>query len=297
MKLPLVMKEMITWIKGQFSAFVGGLVDLAVMIMLVELGGQHYLQGIILGGLVGAVVNFSINRYWTFKASSGVLSDQAMKFVAMVAGSIILKMSGTYLLTSWVMLDYKLARIITDAFVCFGFNYTLQRLWVFQASKNVKLSILLVLCTAINFNSLKAQESTHEIRANLLYPFADIAAVDYEYYSGSRISFGVSIAINVKQNSIYDYKQAITVFSRFYPGNTTGRGFFIESHLSLMRSHSPVTYTTLFFGPSVGYKHYFGDRIHAESLFGLGIHTKHWKGSELGTMFFPRMGLFLGSRL
>ncbi len=122
--------------KAQVSAFTGGVVDYLVMVAAVEIFHVSYIYGIVIGGIIGAIVNYSINHSWTFKSSaSSVDSSQILKFAFTVIGSISLKSAGTYLFVNWLGLDYKLARIIVDAFVSFGFNYTLQRLWVFKGSQ------------------------------------------------------------------------------------------------------------------------------------------------------------------
>jgi len=118
--------------KAQLSAFVGGLVDYGTMVFLTEMFGFHYVHSIIIGGIIGAIVNFSINRYWTFKKQSKPIIDQLLKFSVVVVGSILFKSLGTFLLTDYVGIDYKISRIIADAIVCFGFNYFMQKKWVFS---------------------------------------------------------------------------------------------------------------------------------------------------------------------
>lgn len=130
-------KEAKAFGKAQVSAFTGGVVDYLLMLVCVELLNTHYVTGIVIGGIVGAVINYSINRYWSF-AGSTVSSKkenaqlQIGKFVFVVIGSILLKSGGTTLLTEVFQIDYKVSRLITDAIVSFGFNYVLQRYWVFQ---------------------------------------------------------------------------------------------------------------------------------------------------------------------
>ncbi|RZK82367.1 MAG: GtrA family protein [Pedobacter sp.] len=123
------------FIKAQLSAFIGGLIDYGVMIFCTELLHIHYTISIGIGGIVGAVFNFTANRYWTFNAanvSKGPVGAQLAKFVFVVAGSIFLKSSGTYLFTNWLGIDYKISRIIVDIIVSLGFNYVLQTYWVFK---------------------------------------------------------------------------------------------------------------------------------------------------------------------
>ena len=121
-----------TFSKAQFSAFTGGMFDYMVMILLTEYGKIFYAKSIIISGLLGAVVNFSLNRYWTFKKRDVSKFRQLRKFIVVVAGSIALKTSGTYLLTELLHLDYRISRLCVDAVVSLAFNYTLQRYWVFK---------------------------------------------------------------------------------------------------------------------------------------------------------------------
>lgn len=102
------------------------------MLVCVELFDTHYVTGIVIGGIIGAVVNYSINRYWSFAGNNEGAQQQIGKFIIVVIGSILLKSGGTTLLTEVLFIDYKVSRLITDAVVSFGFNYVLQRWWVFR---------------------------------------------------------------------------------------------------------------------------------------------------------------------
>ncbi len=118
--------------RSQVAAFVGGLVDYGVMILLTELFGIHYVISIAIGGVVGAVVNYTISRYWAFNSTDEPKKTQIPKYIAVAFGSIVLKSGGTYVFTEFLGIDYKISRIIVDAFVAFGFNFTLQKYWVFK---------------------------------------------------------------------------------------------------------------------------------------------------------------------
>jgi len=127
-------------LKAQTSAFVGGMVDYAIMIGCTEILHIHYTASILISGLIGAVVNFLINRNWTYEAEKTPVHGQVMKFILVVLGSIFLKSGGTYLFTTWFKIDYKISRIITDIIVSLGFNYTLQTYWVFRKGKHLTQS-------------------------------------------------------------------------------------------------------------------------------------------------------------
>ena len=121
-----------TFGKAQFSAFIGGMFDYALMIVLTEYGHLHYTRSIIVSGLFGAVINFSLNRYWTFNNRDVSKRRQLRRFIFVVLGSIALKSSGTYMLTELWHLDYKISRLCIDAVVSLGFNFTLQKYWVYK---------------------------------------------------------------------------------------------------------------------------------------------------------------------
>lgn len=128
-------KAFYTFAKAQLSAFTGGVCDYLIMIGLTELAGMHYTFSIMFGGVFGAVINFSINRYWAFSSgenSKAPLGAQLVRFSLVVTGSIFLKSFGTYLLTSGLTLDYRISRLFVQAIVAYGFNYGLLRYWVFK---------------------------------------------------------------------------------------------------------------------------------------------------------------------
>ena len=130
-KKPSTIQEVQAFSKAQVAAFVGGIVDYGIMVFLTEIFGVHYLYSIIAGGIIGAFANYAINRKWSFK-STGAVNKEILKFGLVALGSIALKSGGTYMLTEYLALDYKVSRLIIDAFVSLGFNYVLHRLWVFK---------------------------------------------------------------------------------------------------------------------------------------------------------------------
>ncbi len=134
---PGVKQSVITFCKAQASAFTGGLFDYGLMIVFTEYGHILYYNSIIMSGLCGAVVNFSLNRYWAFNNRDVSKRKQLQRFIFVVFGSIALKSSGTYLLTEFAHLDYKISRICVDAVVSLGFNFTLQKYWVFRHERRI----------------------------------------------------------------------------------------------------------------------------------------------------------------
>jgi len=136
-----ILNQLFVFAKAQFSAFVGGLTDYAIMVFFTEIFDVHYTLSIAFGGIIGAFINFTLNKLWTFRTDDIPYEDsfqkQLIKFSLVVLNSILLKSTGTYFITTFLGFDYKISRIFTDLFVSIVFNFTLQRFWVFKKSINI----------------------------------------------------------------------------------------------------------------------------------------------------------------
>ena len=136
-------KSVLTFLQAQVAAFLGGITDYGVMILLTEVCKLHFTFSILISGTIGAIINFSINRFWVFKKQSGYsnhLNSQLFKFALVVLGSISLKSLGTLMFQKVFQIDYRIGRLITDLFVSYGFNYPLIKNWVFKV--NEKQSVI-----------------------------------------------------------------------------------------------------------------------------------------------------------
>ena len=138
-KTNILVDKILVFAKAQVSAFIGGITDYAIMVFITEVFHVHYTISIAIGGIIGAVVNFSLNRYWTFPTKElrykNSINKQLLKFVLVVINSILFKSSGTYLVTTFLKIDYKISRVIVDLFVSIAINYNLQKYWVFKSIK------------------------------------------------------------------------------------------------------------------------------------------------------------------
>jgi putative flippase GtrA len=131
-----IFRRLETFARAQFSAFVCGMCDYVIMILLTEFTPIHYTLAIAIACTMGAIMNFSVNKIWTFYSKNSSykfsLTQQLWRFLFVVVSSIGLKMLGTYLLTAYAHIDYKISRLITDIIVSILYNYMLQRYWVFK---------------------------------------------------------------------------------------------------------------------------------------------------------------------
>ena len=141
-KTNTLIEKLFVFAKAQVSAFIGGMTDYGIMVFFTEVFHVHYTISIAIGGVIGAVVNFSLNRRWTFHSKNlpykNSINKQMIKFVLVVINSILLKSSGTYLVTTFLRIDYKISRIIVDLIVSIALNYNLQKYWVFKSVKQIQ---------------------------------------------------------------------------------------------------------------------------------------------------------------
>lgn len=120
------------FLKAQLSAFIGGLSDFGIYTFCYTVLKFTAPFSNVISGSLGAIVNFTINRYWSFDNTETSLGSQLWKFILVVVGSITLKSLGIHLLVDIWHVHFLLSKAIVEIIVSLGFNYTLQRFWVFK---------------------------------------------------------------------------------------------------------------------------------------------------------------------
>ncbi|ERJ61034.1 GtrA family protein [Sphingobacterium paucimobilis] len=120
------------FLKAQLSAFVGGLFDFGIYSFCYKVLMISAPLSNVVSGSLGAVVNFTINRYWSFNNTAVPLASQLWKFAIVVMGSIVLKSTGIHFLVDVWHCHFLLSKGIVEIIVSLGFNFTLQKFWVFK---------------------------------------------------------------------------------------------------------------------------------------------------------------------
>ena len=122
---------MATFLKAQASSLTATSVDYIVTFLLKEWLQWHMLASI-LGTVSGGIVNFTMNRSWVFKAGDKKVESQALKYILVWIGNLVLVTTGVFILTKWGGLDLMVAKIIVSLIVGFFYNYFLQKKFVFK---------------------------------------------------------------------------------------------------------------------------------------------------------------------
>jgi len=123
---------MFTFIKAQAASLTATASDFLMTILLVEVFGCWYVAASATGTLTGGICNFIICRRWVFNAENGPVRWQAMKYVLVWIGNLGLNAGGVFLVTHYVGWSYLISKIFISLAVGAGYNYVLQKKFVFK---------------------------------------------------------------------------------------------------------------------------------------------------------------------
>lgn len=120
------------FIKANVSSLVSSCCDFLITIILKELFDADAFLASIIGTISGGIINFIIGRYWVFKVHHLNIYQQSRRYFMIWAGNLLLNATGVYFLLTYAGLNYILAKLITSITVAVGYNYPLQKKYVFK---------------------------------------------------------------------------------------------------------------------------------------------------------------------
>ncbi len=118
-------------VRTMAAAALATAVDFSLVFTLVSLGHTSAPVATALGCLLGAFVNFSINRLWTFSTSGSKL-PQVGRYGFVSVSSALLNAGGVAVLLLLPAIDYRLAWWLVRGAVFVAWNFPLQRDYVFS---------------------------------------------------------------------------------------------------------------------------------------------------------------------
>ncbi|WP_026768397.1 GtrA family protein [Asinibacterium sp. OR53] len=123
---------MVTFIKAQAASLAATIVDFAVTIILVEVFHCWYLAASVIGTISGGVANFMLGRRWVFKATEKGIPMQAIKYLLVWTGNLVLVSGGVYVVTNYGRINYVLSKILVSIVIGATYNYLMQKRFVFK---------------------------------------------------------------------------------------------------------------------------------------------------------------------
>ncbi len=123
---------MVTFIKAQAASLAATIVDFAVTIILVEVFHCWYLAASVIGTISGGVANFVLGRRWVFKATEKGIPIQAIKYLLVWMGNLVLVSGGVYVVTNYGRINYVLSKMLVSVVIGSTYNYLMQKRFVFK---------------------------------------------------------------------------------------------------------------------------------------------------------------------
>ncbi len=121
-----------TFVRSALASLFTTALDFGTLTGLVELLGIDYVLATWLGTLVGSLSNFTINRVWAFDARDRPGTGQFVRFLLVQAGSSLWHTLGVWVLTRFLGLPYQESKLIISVVAYLGWNYPMNRWYVFR---------------------------------------------------------------------------------------------------------------------------------------------------------------------
>jgi putative flippase GtrA len=119
--------------RHQIASIVTTAIDFLTMTLAVELLGLSPVVATVAGATVGALTNFQLGRRWIYEAHAhDTAASQGVRYAVVSGASCGLNALGEYLLFNKLGLYYLLARAIVAVTVSLGWNFPMQRYFVFS---------------------------------------------------------------------------------------------------------------------------------------------------------------------
>lgn len=123
---------MITFLKANISSSIASFFDYLITIFLVSFFHVDVVIASTTGTLCGGILNFLIGRNWVFESKKRKARDQAVKYGIVWVGNLILNTGGMFLFTKLLKVHFVVSKLFVSLMVGFGYNYTLQKKFVFK---------------------------------------------------------------------------------------------------------------------------------------------------------------------
>jgi len=120
-----------TFIKAQASSIISTFFDFLTTIVCKEFFGVWYVAASFAGTFIGGVTNFALGRRWVFDGRDKKVHAQLIKYLIIWGGNMLLTTFGVFIVTHYCGSSYFISKIIVAIIVGIGYNYMLQKKFVF----------------------------------------------------------------------------------------------------------------------------------------------------------------------
>ncbi|MBB5637877.1 putative flippase GtrA [Pedobacter cryoconitis] len=122
---------MATFVKAQVASLSASIIDFLTTLVCTQVFHVWYVLGSVIGTTAGGMVNFMMGRNWVFGAKERNINHQIFKYIIVWVGNLLLTTAGVYLVTHYLHVNYILSKIIVSCTVGIGYNFLMQKKFVF----------------------------------------------------------------------------------------------------------------------------------------------------------------------
>ncbi|RVU01063.1 GtrA family protein [Mucilaginibacter limnophilus] len=122
---------MATFVKAQASSLISTIIDFTTTIVCNHFFHLWYVYSNFTGTVAGGVTNFALGRFWVFDAQEKNAPKQMVKYILVWMGNLGLNNGGVYLFVDFFHIDKYISKIIVSLVVGIGYNYVMQKKFVF----------------------------------------------------------------------------------------------------------------------------------------------------------------------
>ena len=126
------MRNMKTFLKVNIAAIIATIIDFGFTFFLKQIVQIDAVLASIFGTILGGIINFIIGRTWVFNTPEVPFIQQGRRYFITWIGNLLLNASGVYILIKIIGVQYLFAKMATAITVAIGYNYPLQKKYVFK---------------------------------------------------------------------------------------------------------------------------------------------------------------------
>jgi putative flippase GtrA len=122
---------MATFVKAQVASLSASIIDFLTTLVCTQVFHFWYVIGSVAGTTAGGLLNFTLGRNWVFDSKERGVGGQVLKYILVWTGNLLLTTGGVFLVTHYLHVNYILSKIIVSGTVGTGYNYLMQKKFVF----------------------------------------------------------------------------------------------------------------------------------------------------------------------